>query len=92
MVSKNENKYVIWPLYFEQSLSRVDGRRLAKKFTSEKPPAVEDIANAAKSLGLNPVIEKNAAHPSRPWERKGRVLIEKKGAKQKLLVQIANRL
>ena len=92
MVSKNENKYVIWPLYFEQSLSRDSGRKLAKKYTSEKQPAVEDIANAAKSLGLNPVIEKNAAHPSRPWERKGRVLIEKKGAKQKLLVQIANRL
>ena len=92
MVSKDENKYVIWPLYFEQSLSRENGRKLAKKFTSEKPPAVEDIAKAAKSLGLNPVIEKNAAHPSRPWERKGRVLVEKKGAKQKLLIQIANRL
>ncbi|MFH1101664.1 MAG: signal recognition particle subunit SRP19/SEC65 family protein [Methanobacteriota archaeon] len=92
MVSKDEKKVVIWPSYFEKPLSRVMGRKVARKYARDKPPSVEDIAKAAKSLGFNPVIEKNALHPSRVWKKEGRVLIEKRGAKQKVLVQIANRL
>jgi signal recognition particle subunit SRP19 len=92
MVSKDEKKIVVWPSYFEKSLSREAGRRLSNKYAVEKAPSVEDIAKAAKSLGLNPVIEKDASHPARSWKKEGRVLIEKKGSKQKLLVQIANRL
>ena len=92
MVSKDEKKYVIWPSYFDKTLSRITGRKVARKYAVEKTPSVEDIAKAAKSLGLNPVIEKNAAHPARVWKKEGRVVVEKRGTKQKLLVQIANRL
>lgn len=91
MVSKDEDKYVIWPIYFDKSVSRLNGRKVAKKHAVEKP-SVEDIAKAAKSLGLNPVLEKNIAHPSRNWKKEGRVLVDKKDLKSKLLVQISNRL
>ena len=92
MVSKDEKKIVIWPTYFEQSVSRIDGRKVARKYSLEKIPSVEDIAKAARYLGLNPVIEKNPDHPSRVWKKEGRVLVDPHGSKQKLLVQIANRL
>ena len=91
MVSRDEDKYVIWPVYFDKSVSRLEGRRVPRKHAVDKPD-VENIAKAAKSLGLNPVLEKNAMHPARTWRKEGRVLIDKKGAKSKLLVQIANRL
>lgn len=91
MVSKDEDKYVIWPIYFDRSVSRLDGRRVSKKHAVEKPSA-ESISKVAKSLGLHPVLEKKAAHPSRYWKKDGRVLVDKKGSKSKLLVQIANRL
>jgi len=91
MVSRDEGKYVIWPVYFDRSVSRLDGRKVSKKHAVEKP-AVENIIKAAKSLGLNPVLEKNAAHPSRHWRKDGRILVDKKGAKSKILLQIANRL
>jgi len=91
MVSKDEDKYVIWPIYFDKSVSRLNGRKVAKKHAVEKP-SVEDIAKAAKSLGLNPVLEKDCAHPSRNRKKEGRVLVDKKDSKSKLLVQIANRL
>lgn len=91
MVSRGEDKYVVWPVYFDKSVSRLKGRKVSKKFSIEKP-SVEDIAKAAKSLGLNPVLEKSVAHPSRPFKKEGRILIDKKDAKSILLAQIANRL
>ena len=88
MVSKDEDKYVVWPIYFDKSISRLNGRKIARKHAVEKP----NSENIAKSLGLHPILEKNAAHPARRWKKEGRVLIEKKDSKNKLLVQIANRL
>jgi signal recognition particle subunit SRP19 len=91
MVSRDEGKYVIYPLYFDNSVTRFSGRKVAKKHAVEKPTA-ETIAKAAQSLGLNPLLEKNSAHPATPWKKDGRVLVDKKGTKSKLLLQIANRL
>ena len=91
MVSKDEEKYVVWPIYFDKSLSRLNGRKVAKKYAVDKPTS-EGIAKAARSLGLNPVLEKDIAHPSRHRKKEGRVLIDKKDSKSKLLKQIASRL
>jgi signal recognition particle subunit SRP19 len=91
MVSKDENKYVIYPQYFDSMVSRLNGRKVAKKHAIEKP-SLENIAKAAQSLGLNPILEKDGTHPSTPWKKEGRILVEKKGPKTKLLIQLANRL
>ena len=90
MVSKDEDKYVIWPHYFDSSLTRLSGRKVAKKHAIEKP-TVEILAKAAKSLGLHPVVEKESKHPSQHWRQTGRVLVDKKGSKAALLVQLAKR-
>jgi signal recognition particle subunit SRP19 len=91
MVSRDEDKIVIWPIYFDKTVSRVHGRKVPLKHAVEKPNS-EDIAKAAKSLGLNPVLEKEAVYPATPWKKDGRVIIDHKGPKTKLLLQIANRL
>ena len=91
MVSRGEDKYVIWPIYFDKSISRLKGRKISKKYAVEKF-TIEDVVNAAKSLGLNPILEKSASHPSRPFKKEGRILVDKKDTKSKLLVQIANHL
>ena len=91
MVSRDEDKYVVWPVYFDKSVSRLNGRKVSKKHAVDKP-SIENIAKAAKSLNLHPVLEKDSAHPSKHWKKEGRVLVDKKESKSKLLVQIANRL
>jgi signal recognition particle subunit SRP19 len=91
MVSRDENKYVIYPLYFDSAVSRLNGRKVAKKYAVEKP-SLENIAKAIQSLKLKPIIEKDGIHSSTPWKKEGRILVEKKGPKTKLLIQIANRL
>ena len=91
MVSRGEDKYVVWPTYFDKSVSRLSGRKVPKKNAVDKPN-IESISKAAKSLGLNPVLEKDMSYPSKHWKKEGRVLVDKKDSKSKLLRQIANRL
>jgi len=91
MVSKGEDKYVVWPIYFDKSESRLSGRKIPKKSAVEKPN-IEDISKAAKSLGLNPILEKEYAYPSKPWKKDGRILVDKKDTKSNILKQIANRM
>lgn len=91
MVSRNENKCILYPLYFDRAVSRLHGRKIAEKYAVEKPTA-EIIAKSAGSLGLHPVLEKDHAHPSTPWKKEGRVVVDRKGPKTKLLIQVANRL
>jgi signal recognition particle subunit SRP19 len=88
MVSRGEEKYVVYPVYFDKTVSRIKGRRVPLKYAVEKP-SIDDILKATKSIGLNPIVEKESCHSSRPWRQEGRILIEKKDSKNKLLIQIA---
>jgi signal recognition particle subunit SRP19 len=88
MVSRGEDKYVVYPIYFDSSVSRLSGRKVPTKYAVEKP-SIDNILKAAKSLGLNPILEKEVFHPSRPWRQEGRILIDQKDSKNKLLIQIA---
>ena len=91
MVSRGEEKYVIWPKYFDKSVTRFYGRKVAKKYAKDKP-TTEEISKAAKSLGLNPILQKDMAHPSHHFKKEGRVLVDKKESKNKILRQISNRM
>ncbi len=88
MVSRGEEKYVVYPIYFDKTVSRLSGRRIPSKYAVEKP-SIDDILKAAKSLGLNPILEKETFHSSRPYRQEGRILIDQKDSKNKLLIQIA---
>jgi signal recognition particle subunit SRP19 len=91
MVSRDDKNYVIYPVYFYRDVSRLSGRKVSKKHAIEKP-TLENLAKAAKSLGLNPILEKNASYSATPWKRDGRILVDKKEPKTKLLIQLSNRL
>lgn len=91
MVSRDDNKYVIYPAYFDTAVSRLHGRKIAKKHAVEKP-TLEMLAKAAQSLGLHPILEKDTMYSSTPWKKDGRILIEKKGPKTNLLLQLSQRL
>jgi signal recognition particle subunit SEC65 len=90
MVSRDDKKLVLWPVYFDISQPR-PWRRVSKELAVEEPTA-EAIAKIAAELRLKPVLEKGVAHPMRWWKEEGRVLIDAKGSKSALLQQIAARL
>jgi signal recognition particle subunit SRP19 len=90
MVGRNDEKFVIWPVYFDADASR-EHRRVPQDLAIEDPDA-EAIAEAAADLRLNPVLERDAAHPARWWQGSGRVLVDLRGSKAVLLRQVAQEL
>lgn len=90
MVSKRDNKYVLYPAYFDLHQPR-PLRRVPKEL-AVRGPSAEEVAKAALALKLAPVLEKGRAHPSRPWEKAGRVLVDVRGEKSVLLRQLAEKL
>jgi signal recognition particle subunit SRP19 len=90
MVSKDDKKLVLWPLYFDLGEPR-PWRRVPKTLAVSEPTA-EAIARIAAELRLKPVLEKGVSHPKRWWKQEGRVLIDIRGAKSVLIQQIAERL
>jgi signal recognition particle subunit SRP19 len=88
MSYRADDKFIIYPIYFDKLATKNDGRRISLKRCIEKP-TVTDLSKAAKAAGLNPSVENEKAHPSRHWKKEGRILVDKKGSKQELLHQIS---
>lgn len=91
MVSKGLDRFVLWPAYFDATLSRGEGRRVVEALAVKGPDAAW-IEVAARRLGLDPEVEEKARHPSVPYEKVGRVLVARKGPKQATLNQVASKM
>lgn len=82
----------IYPCYFDVSLTRKEGRRVAKS-EAVPQPNLSRLARAAKSAGLT-VAEEEASksHPARWFAREGRLVVDFAGSKEELLHKIASAL
>ncbi|KAF2492384.1 signal recognition particle, SRP19 subunit [Lophium mytilinum] len=69
----------LYPIYFDSSRTRAQGRRVGREQAVPNPLARE-IAEATASLGLNVVFEPEKTHP-KDWSNPGRVrvLVKEKG-------------
>src|SRR5439155_1638926 len=71
---KGDRPIVLYPAYFDVARSRDQGRRVAKRWAVDSPTA-QEVASAAKALGLEPQLEDGKAFPSTPSRKEGRVLV-----------------
>lgn len=86
-----EKAIVLWPTYFDVKASREDGRRVPRRDAVDAPTA-RMLYEAVRALGLDCILEIDAAYP-RFWHRKeGRVLVERKMKKTVLLDKVAAKL
>ena len=89
---KDYEHVVIWLDYFNKTLPRNKGRRLAK----EKcifDPSLKELIEATKAAGLQPKeSEDQVRYPKRPYVRSGYVILPKNMAKTKLLEKISEKL
>jgi len=86
-----EKAIVLWPTYFDLRVSREHGRKIPKRDATEAPTA-HMIYEAAKSLGLDCILELEKSYP-RFWHRhEGRVLVEPKLAKGDMIDKVAAKL
>lgn len=63
----------VYPVYFDKSRSRADGRKVGTALAVENPLA-RDIVDAVQTLGLNVGFEPEKLHP-KDWANPGRVRV-----------------
>ena len=85
------DKAIIWPIYFDTSKTRKEGRRVPKNIAVQSPK-IDEIKQAADKLGLENEINLNAHFPKNHWSKTGMLLVEKKEAKEKIIQKLAKQL
>ncbi|KAI9847525.1 MAG: signal recognition particle subunit [Thelocarpon superellum] len=75
-VEKYRNFQCVYPLYFDRTRSRAQGRRVGKELAVDSPLA-RDIVDAVGSLGLQALFEPGKMHP-KDWSNPGRVKVRVK--------------
>jgi signal recognition particle subunit SRP19 len=88
---KKLDKAIIWPIYFDCSKTRKEGRRVPKNLSVQSPKIVE-LKEASDKLGLKNDVNLEAHFPKMPWAKTGMLLVEKKEAKEKIIQKIAKQL
>ncbi|KAE8144253.1 signal recognition particle, SRP19 subunit [Aspergillus avenaceus] len=73
----------LYPVYFDKSRSRAEGRKVGAELAVENPLA-RDIVDAAQMLGLNVGFEPEKLHP-KDWANPGRVRVHLKNEDGKLV-------
>lgn len=72
-LEKFKNFQCLYPVYFDTTRSRAEGRRVSKEYAVENPLA-RDIVDAVQSLGLRALFEPGKVHP-KDWSNPGRVKV-----------------
>jgi signal recognition particle subunit SRP19 len=85
------DKAIIWPIYFDTSKTRKEGRRVSKNIAVQFPK-IDEIKQAADKLGLENEVNLNAHFPKNHWSKTGMLLVEKKEAKEKIIQKLAKQL
>ena len=89
---KDYEHVVIWLDYFNKTLPRNKGRRLAK----EKcifDPSLKELIDATKTAGLELTeSEEKVRFPKRPYVRSGYIVLPKNSSKTKILNKISEKL
>ena len=83
-----KEKIVIWPAYLTAGKTKGAGRIVSRK-NAVKSPKIEEIEKVARTLNLEPEVEKGKAYPKTHWEKSGRVLVNKAGRKGEIVKEIA---
>lgn len=88
---RKRDKIVVWPVYFDSTKSRAEGRRVIKSLAVSSP-GLEDIRKAVESVNLQAEVVMDAAHPGNPLRKTGLLHVPKKGSKTETLRKIAEEL
>ncbi len=87
-LKRYKGEYVIlWPEYFDSTLSRKYGRKVPKELAVPRPTQRE-LLETASLLGLK-AEPLEGSYPRTWWIKEGPILVEKKGSKRKVILEVA---
>jgi len=81
---------ILYPCYFNTTLKRREGRRVAKNL-GVKPPDLPAIEAALRRMKI-PCRAEEHHHPARWAEHEGRIVAEWEGSKEDLIRKVAGGL
>ena len=85
------NKRVIWPSNISKKRSRREGRRLPRRLAVESP-TLDEMATAARRLGLNVEVFREKSMPSHPWVDEGYIVVDGRESKRWIFVMLAEEI
>lgn len=88
---RRQNKVVLWPVQFDLTKTRGDGRKIPKSLAVPSPKIIE-LKEAVEKLGFEYELVAEAIYPKTPWLKTGMLLVAKKGNKNQMLKKIAKQL
>ncbi len=88
---RKQDKLIVWPIYFDSSKTRKDGRRVTRTLAVQSP-TISEIREAAEKIHLSCELVSEASHPKTPWLKSGSLLVKKNQAKDKIIREIAKQL
>jgi signal recognition particle subunit SRP19 len=92
MAMKDYDHVIVWINYFNQKLTRSDGRRL-KQEQCISDPSLNELIDAAKSAGFEIASHNDKArYPKKPHIRSGYIMLPKTAIKTKILDKISKEL
>lgn len=90
-MTEKKDTIVIWPIYFDSTKTRSQGRMVSAE-DSVPNPSVEDVIAATLKVGIKPEIEREKKHPGTWQASSGRILVPKSETKTVILKKIARSL
>jgi len=88
---RKQDKIIVWPVYFDSTKTRGDGRRVPKSLAVPSPKVLE-VKEAVEKLGLGCEVVLDAGYPKTPWLKTGMLLVTKKESKEKVIRKIGEHL
>jgi len=88
---KKKDKFVLWPVYFDSTKTRLEGRKVPKSL-AVPAPKLKELKKAVEQADLQPEVIVDTKHPSSPWQKTGLIMVPKRGSKTQILRKIAKEL
>jgi len=85
---QKKDKIILWPVNFDSTKTRTEGRKIPKAYAVQYPK-IEELEKAAQRLGFQYQIVANAAHSKEHWRKTGSLMISKEGSKTQTIRKIA---
>ncbi len=88
---RKQEKFIIWPAYFDTNKTRAEGRRVAEN-AGVPSPRMAEIQEATTKLRLEHELVPEKGYPKAPWSKQGMLLVEKQVSKEQIIRRIAKQL
>ena len=88
---RKQNRIILWPVYFDSTKTRGEGRKVPKNLAVPSPKITE-LKEAVEKLGFKNEVVLEVSYPKKPWLKTGMLLVEKREPKNQMLKKIAKQL